>query len=649
MGAAGPGALFLDCPIVSGAPTTARGPAGKRALLPGVGAFLVYGALAFFSGSQEPAAVAGLAVAVATGVTLLAVFARGLPPISLAGRVALGAMAVLVALIVASSSWTSDDGRVYVEAIRALAYLGALYVLMVGIRAEAIRPILGGVAAAIVAIATLAVASRLLPGQLTGDSTFLREFPAAVRGRLSYPIGYWNGLAAGAAGGVVLLGWLGGQAGDARGRAAAIAGLPLLLLTIYLSGSRGGLLAAVVGVALMLALTPMRIRALAGIAIGAGGGLALAVAASSDQALVEGAPGRSAELAMLALIVVVSFAVLLVRLRADVALKLPKSPRWLRGRWLLAVAVAALVALFVLGDGIERVGDFSSPQVDDYGRGEFSGRFLALGSNGRVQLWESAIDAWKSEPLHGIGAGAFGFWWNQHGTLSEPARDAHSLFLESLAELGPLGLAAVLALIGSGFAAVRRLTFGDIDGTVAALAGLLAAGVMGAAVDWTWEIPAAFGLNLLAIGLLCGPLSVRAAAPTPARSRRPAAILAGRALIAAAGAAALIAAGALLLSERALDQSRDEAAAGDYAAAAASARDAARLQPDSADPWIQLGQVQTLAGDYAGGAESFTEAAQRSPQSPQVALALSVALHSIGDPRADEVEQQAVALLPANR
>src|SRR5690349_3216010 len=98
----------------------------------------------------------------------------------------------------------------------------------------------------------------------------------------------------------------------------------------------------------------MRIRALAGIAIVAGGGLVLALAASSDQSLVEGAPGRSAEIAMLLLIAAVCAAVALLRLRADVALRLPKTPIWLRGRWLLAIAAIALATLFVIGDGIDQ-------------------------------------------------------------------------------------------------------------------------------------------------------------------------------------------------------------------------------------------------------------------------------------------------------
>ncbi len=615
--------------------------------MPAVGAFAAYFALALFNGSQEPAALAGLCVAVAAGVTAVAIFSPRPLSVPRASLPPLAAMLVLVLLIAGSAAWALDDGRVYVEAVRGLAYLGALFILVTAVRAEQVRPILGGVAAAIVAIGALALGSRLLPGVLTGDATFLREFPADVRGRLSYPIGYWNGLAACMAGGVVLTAWLGGQAHGAVARAAAVAAMPPLILVIYLSGSRGGLLAAALGVALMLALTPVRGRALAGVAIGTVGGLLLSLAASSDQGLVEGVSGRGAEVGMLALLAAFCLLAFLLRLRADVALRLPRLPRLLEGRWLVTFMVVALVGLFLAGNGIERVGDVSGKVTEAAGRGQFSGRFLSLGSNGRLQLWKAAVDAWESEPVHGIGAGAYGFWWDQHGTLSEPARDAHSLFFESLAEIGPLGLLAILVLLGSGFDRVRRLTFGDRDGTVAVLAGLLTAGVVGCAVDWTWEIPAAFGLNFLAIGLLCGPLS---RATDTASRRAPAGRgLALRGIVAGVGAAAVVIAGALLLAERDLARSRELVDQGNYPAAAVAARDAARLQPASVDPWIQLGQVQTLAGDYRGGAQSFEEAVRRSPESPQANLALAVAYHSIGDPRAREQQQHATALLPANR
>ncbi len=59
--------------------------------------------------------------------------------------------------------------------------------------------------------------------------------------------------------------------------------------------------------------------------------------------------------------------------------------------------------------------------------------------------------------------------------------------------------------------------------------------------------------------------------------------------------------------------------------------------------------MQTLAGDYEGSVESFREGLERSPRSPQAALALSIALHSIGDPDADEARREAIDLLPADR
>jgi cytochrome c-type biogenesis protein CcmH/NrfG len=108
-------------------------------------------------------------------------------------------------------------------------------------------------------------------------------------------------------------------------------------------------------------------------------------------------------------------------------------------------------------------------------------------------------------------------------------------------------------------------------------------------------------------------------------------------------------AGTLLLSERSLERSRDLAAEGDLAGAAEAARDAARLQPGSEEPWLQLGQVQVLAGDHEAGAESFREAVERSPDSPQANLVLAVALYSIGDPEADAQQDHAVELLPADR
>jgi O-antigen ligase len=49
----------------------------------------------------------------------------------------------------------------------------------------------------------------------------------------------------------------------------------------------------------------------------------------------------------------------------------------------------------------------------------------------------AAVGEAKATPLTGTGAGTFEFWWAQFGTLSGGlGRDAHSLYLQALGELG---------------------------------------------------------------------------------------------------------------------------------------------------------------------------------------------------------------------
>ena len=64
---------------------------------------------------------------------------------------------------------------------------------------------------------------------------------------------------------------------------------------------------------------------------------------------------------------------------------------------------------------------------------------LSAGSSGRWQQWGSAIDEFESAPGLGRGAGSYEAWWAQHGTLQGFVKDAHSLYLESLGELGIVG------------------------------------------------------------------------------------------------------------------------------------------------------------------------------------------------------------------
>lgn len=605
-----------------------------------IAAFIAFFALALGDGAQGARGTAALTLVIWWAVALGAI-GGGLRAPGRLAALPLGGLALLVGMIGASLAWAGDDGRAYTELIRGLGYLGALLLALAALDRGRARQLLAGVLAAIGAVAMLALLSRLLPDLLTGDQSFLAQFPEAVRGRLSYPVGYWNGLAYIAAFGIVLAGWFAAGASNKLTRAAACALIPELVLVVYLTGSRGGLLAAAFGSALMVAMTPVRLRMLAGLSVGTAAGLALALAASADQGLVEGVSGRSAELPMLAGCLLASIACFLFRLRLDEALRLPPTPKLLEGRWLVAGAAASVLVLFLIGGGPERLRDSGNSFAGEAGRGEFSGRFLESGSSGRDELWKTALDAFGDEPLRGIGAGNFGYYWNQNGALADPVRDAHSLFLESLAELGLLGLAGVLIFFaGAGRAAAAR-TFGDADGMTAAAAGLIAAGFVACAFDWIWEVPAAFLVLIVAVGIAAGP-ACAVPAPRPRRlAGAPA--LAGLALVVLAGS------GALYLSEARIDRSQELVAEGDLAGAAEAASEATSLMPLSESAWIQLGSVQAVAEDYEGAAESYSEAIERAPEDPRAYGLLAVTYQVLRDPRFDETQARATELLPADR
>jgi len=116
----------------------------------------------------------------------------------------------------------------------------------------------------------------------------------------------------------------------------------------------------------------------------------------------------------------------------------------------------------------------------------------------RIALWKGALRESSAHPLLGGGAGSYESWWLQHRKVPERVKDAHSLYLQTLAELGPLGLALLaLALavpLAVGIRARRRPL---VPFAIAAYAAFL----LHAAVDWDWQLP---GVTLPAV--LCGAM-----------------------------------------------------------------------------------------------------------------------------------------------
>src|SRR4029077_9983952 len=117
-----------------------------------------------------------------------------------------------------------------------------------------------------------------------------------------------------------------------------------------------------------------------------------------------------------------------------------------------------------------------------------AGRFGTLQSN-RYDYWDVALRAFASEPLRGVGAGGWAVWWLRDRTINEFAQDAHSLPLQTLAELGIVGL-ALLAVFLAGIvvaaAAPRRASPLLAAGAIAGFTVWIAH----APLDWDWQMPA---------------------------------------------------------------------------------------------------------------------------------------------------------------
>lgn len=499
-----------------------------------------YVALATLDGGFEPIVFSAVAILLWAAVASAAAF--GLWPHGGLGRPALATAAALVALtllVFASMSWATDAGRAFAEGARAAGYAGLFVLAAIVARSGGGRAILAGLAAGLVAVAALGVLARVAPGLIGTEP----DTP-----RLAYPIGYWNGLGAAMAAAVCLLAWL---AIEGRGRApralaiAPLTALPLPLVALAMTGSRGGFLAMLAGLTVL--------------------GLALA-----------------------------------------------RRPRIVAAGAGAVLAVGVLIALLTGGGGGDGV--VVTPELGSAEAGE---HLTGGGTTGRVEYWESALDAFASQPLHGIGAGEFEPWWMQHGTLDVPVRNAHSLFVESLAELGPLGLGLALAFfaipaaLGVRAVAATRRRAQSVAGYAfpgVALA-VLATAAVAAAVDWTWELPAVFGIATIAAATLTavpGP----GGEPGPPGGRR---VGAQRAVAIAAAAAAIFAAGALYLGELRLSESRAAAARGQLETAAERARDASDALPFSADPYVQLALVERSLGRLDAAAGAIDEAIERAP------------------------------------
>ena len=505
-----------------------------------------------------------------------------------------------------------------VEADRVLVYLAFfLAAFLIAQTDQRRQRFAEGIAIALVLIAFLALASRLLPDLDLGSGP-------GTGARLRYPLGYWNadGVAFGI--GAALLLWMSRRSLIAALRWIAVAALPVLLLALYLTYSRGGLLALLVACGVLLALSHDRLWLLGTLAIGGLGTLPALLALQDRRGIADNlALPETADQGVTVLLLLLGGIALALALYAGLR-QLEHRGGTLTGR-VLAISrnrsvlsgLAVLAALLAIGVAIAIGGrawdQFSASDVQFPNQPEQ--HFGSLSGANRDEFWRVGVDAFGEEPVLGHGAGAYQFSWDQLREIPIPVRDAHSLYLEAFAELGVLGGLLVLAMVGvllwTGFSAWRDARGAQRELCAALLAAALAFAV-GAAIDWFWEIAAVSAIFFLASGVLvairCEQLEgARAAANGSPDRRRYGVAVVG---LAVAWISALALVGPLLV-EREIDASKAAAADGNLASAVEHANTARTIEPWAALPYVQLGLLAQLQGDYATALSRIDEAIER--------------------------------------
>jgi O-antigen ligase len=538
-----------------------------------------------------------------------------------AGRVTLAIFFAFAAWTALSLTWTDSSERTMIEVARVGTY-AAGFALALGARAYW-RQMLAGTATAIVVICGVALLSRLEPGLFPEQATG-QFFSQQVVSRLAYPINYSSGLGALAAIGLPLLLGMTAVARTIPVQAAAAAALPACALTLWLTASGLAVPAAVLGLGAFLAVAPDRIPKLATLLVAAAGSAVLFAAEVQRHALDLGLTGSTAETEgdeLLVIALVVCAGVGLVQVGISLAARHAGRPRLLqftRTQALAAVAVLAVAALTVAiaagapGKASDAWDRFTSNPNETPTHDTRAGQILEFSSNGRYDFWRSAVDAGKSEPLTGIGAGTFEFWWTEHGDFGF-VRDAHSLYFETFAELGIVGLLLIvsftLAILGLGVVRALRAP-PTLRVALAAATGGCLAFVSAALTDWMWELsvlPAIF-VALAAIAVTGGEKS----APREASgSRWP--------LRAAIGAVALVTVAILVVNAMTLtttenvQDSQALARDGQLSPALDKAEHAASVENFAASPPLQQALVLEQDGKIAPAAAAAQQATDNEP------------------------------------
>jgi O-Antigen ligase len=452
--------------------------------------------------------------------------------------------------------WSVQPDISWQDAGRLLAYSGVFGAAIALVRLAPDRwpAILGGLTLAATIVCGYALATKVFPGRLA---------PAVTYARLEEPYGYWNAIGLTAAMGAIGCMWLGARrAGHALLSALAYPAMGVMGVTLMLAYSRGALVALAIGVALWLCIVPLRLRGVAVLIVG-GLGAAAVVAwdfsqhtLSTDNIPLTQRATAGHQLGVLLLVMVLLLTIAGIAIGFLYSRRpLARATRTRAGAILLALIALALVGFAgALAHSHRGFAGSISHAVDTLTNPNAKvppnspGRLTAVASV-RARYWKQALQVFDANPVLGAGAASYETASLRYRTVTLEVKHAHGFVVQTLADLGAVGLALALALLLAWMAAAGRATHpfnrrwtswsawldtraGEHPGwrhspqpytpeRIGMLSMLCLVAVFGvhSLVDWTWYVPGDAFVALVCAGWLAGrgPLDAYRSGAAPTR------------------------------------------------------------------------------------------------------------------------------------
>ena len=495
---------------------------------------------------------AGALVAVAVLLSATAGRAYGVWPVAL--------LIAFAALTAVSVVWSVQPDDSFKDAGRMFAFCGVFGAAVVLARTVPARwpALLGGVLIAAAVVCGYAVLTKVFPNRLDASDIYAR---------LRAPYNYWNAIGLTAAMGAMSCMWLGARrAGHALLSALAYPAMGLMLLTLMLAYSRGALVALALGLALWFCVVPLRLRGAAVLlsgAVAAGGVVAWDFkthALSSDKVALAARTDAGHQLGVLVVAMLLVLAALGIAVGFWTGRRAPSVLNRRRaGALLLSLLVVLILAFFGALAASHRglTGSISHglhALTDPHAAvpANTPGRLTAVGSV-RARYWNEALKVFDAHKALGAGAEGYATARLRYRTETLDVRHAHGYLVQTLADLGIVGLVLTLALLVAWMAAAgrachpfnrrwtswstlsvwvrrgagatapgwRRLTVGGraapyTPERIAMLTMLCLVVIFGihSLADWTWYVPGNACVALLCAGWLAGrgPLAATASA-----------------------------------------------------------------------------------------------------------------------------------------